>query len=220
MLSAAEASGAVLAITGNLYGYGPVNGPMTEDTPLAATGRKGRVRAKMWQDVLAAHDAGRVRVTEVRASDYVGAGAQSVLSLAIVPALAAGRTARVPADIDLPHSFTYTGDTARMLVTAARDERAWGRPWHVPTNPPVTLRELAQRYFRIAGHPNAKVTGIPRWLPRVIAPFSPMVRELVEMDYQFYAPFELDSSVATRTFGLAATDLDEAISEVARAARS
>jgi nucleoside-diphosphate-sugar epimerase len=219
MLAAAEANDAVLAITGNLYGYGPVRGPMTEQTPLASTGRKGGVRVKMWQEALAAHEAGRVRVTEARASDYLGAGAQSVVSLAIVPALAAGRTARVPADIDLPHSFTYTGDVARMLVTAARDERAWGRAWHVPTNPPLTIRELAERYFRIAGHPDAKVTGIPRWMPRMIAPFVPMVRELVEMDYQFYAPFELDSSAATRTFGLAPTGLDEALSEVAEAAR-
>jgi nucleoside-diphosphate-sugar epimerase len=215
MLNAAETSGAVLATTGNLYGYGPVLRPMTEDTPLAATGRKGRVRIKMWQDALAAHEAGRVRVTEVRGSDYVGVGAASVLTLAVLPALAAGRTARVPADIDLPHSFTYTGDVARMLVTAARDERAWGRAWHVPTNPPVMIRDLAQRYFRIAGHPKAKVTGLPRWLPRTIAPFSAMVRELVEMDYQFYAPFVLDSSAATRTFGLTPTDLDAALSEMA-----
>ncbi len=50
MLNAAKATDAILAITGNLYGYGPVDGPMTEDLPLAATTRKGRVRAKMWND--------------------------------------------------------------------------------------------------------------------------------------------------------------------------
>ena len=41
---------AVLAITGNLYVYGPVNRPMTEDMPLAAPTVKGKVRVKMWQD--------------------------------------------------------------------------------------------------------------------------------------------------------------------------
>src|SRR2546430_4109535 len=40
--------------------------PLTEAAPLAATGPKGRVRARVWQDALAAHQAGRVRVTEVR----------------------------------------------------------------------------------------------------------------------------------------------------------
>jgi len=117
MLSAAKATDAVLAITGNLYGYGPVDGPMTEDLPLAATTRKGQVRAKMWNDAVAAG----VRVTEARASDYVGPGAASVFSAVILPAMAKGRTARMPADIDLPHTFTYTLDTARTLVTLARD---------------------------------------------------------------------------------------------------
>src|SRR6266536_1896491 len=74
LLAAAENSGAVLTTTANLYGYGPVDGPMTEDTPLASTGRKGRVRTRMWLDALAAHDAGRVRATEARASDFIGPG--------------------------------------------------------------------------------------------------------------------------------------------------
>jgi nucleoside-diphosphate-sugar epimerase len=201
MIGAAKANGAVLAITGNLYGYGPVDGPMTEQTPLAATGRKGRVRIRMWQDAL---DAG-IPVTEVRGSDYIGPGAASVFSAVLLPAMAKGRTARIPANIDLPHTFTYTLDAARTLITAARDERAWGRAWHVPSNPPVTIRSLAQRFFEVTGEPAVKVTALPRWLPRLAAPFNPWVRELVEMDYQFYRPFVLDSSAATRTFGLTAT---------------
>ena len=36
LLAAAERSGAVLATANNLYGYGPVDGPITEATPLAA----------------------------------------------------------------------------------------------------------------------------------------------------------------------------------------
>ena len=65
LLAAAESSGAVLAITGNLYGYGPVDRPMTEDLPLAATGVKGRVRAQMWHDALALHETGRPSATHI-----------------------------------------------------------------------------------------------------------------------------------------------------------
>ena len=90
LLGAAERVGAVLVTLSNLYGYGPAARslgssaydqahPMTEATPLAATGRKGQVRAQVWLDALAAHEAGRVRVTEVRAADFVGPGAQSAL---------------------------------------------------------------------------------------------------------------------------------------------
>ena len=58
MLAAAERTGAVLVTMSNLYGYGPVDGPMTEDLPLRPTTAKGRVRAAMWHDALAAHQAG------------------------------------------------------------------------------------------------------------------------------------------------------------------
>jgi len=65
VLGAAERSGAVLVTLSNLYGYGPGGPggyaeahPMTEATPLAATGPKGRIRARVWQDALAAHRAG------------------------------------------------------------------------------------------------------------------------------------------------------------------
>ena len=167
LLSAAEESGAVLATTGNLYGYGPVDGAMTEDTPLAATGRKGRVRARMWRDALAAHEAGRVRATEVRASDYLGGGADSMVSSVVVPAVLAGRTAWVPGRLDVPHSFTYTGDTARALVTVAADERAWGRAWHVPSPPPLTIRSLAGSLARIAGRPAPRLRPVPPAVVRV-----------------------------------------------------
>jgi len=80
LLGAAERSAAVPATVSNLYAYGPaadslgVRGydpshPMTETTPLAATGTKGRIRAQMFRDALEAHEAGRVRAVEIRASD-------------------------------------------------------------------------------------------------------------------------------------------------------
>src|SRR5450631_3437435 len=64
LLTAAERSNAVLVTASNLYAYGRVSGPMTEDLPLAALGPKGRTRAQMWREALAAHESGRVRVTE------------------------------------------------------------------------------------------------------------------------------------------------------------
>ena len=214
MINAAKASGAVLAITGNLYGYGPVTGPMTDQTPLAATGRKGRVRSQMWRDALASG----VRTVEARGSDYIGAGAVSVFSAVLLPAAAKGRTAWAPADLDAPHTFTYTGDMARTLVTLAGDERAMGRAWHVPSAPAISIRDLARRYCAVAGIPAIRLRSLPRWVMRAAGLAVPMARELAEMDYQFYAPFVLDASTTTATFGLTATDLDDALREVAAAA--
>ncbi|MFC4529439.1 NAD-dependent epimerase/dehydratase family protein [Sphaerisporangium dianthi] len=215
MLTAAERSGAVLVVTGNLYGYGPVDRPMTEDMPLAAPGTKGKVRARMWRDALAAHEAGRVRVTEIRGSDYFGPGMsdQSIFGDRFLRPLIAGKPIRVPADPDQPHSLTYLPDVVRALATAAVDERAWGRAWHVPSAPASTVRQIAVRLAELAGAPAPRVSSIPHVVMRVAGAFSPLLRELEETRYQFVRPFTVDSSAFESTFGVAPTPMDIALKQ-------
>jgi len=211
LLSAAERCSAVLVTMSNLYGYGPVSRPMTEDLPLRATTVKGRVRARMWHDALAAHEAGRIRATEARASDFVGRGGRSLVGEMMLPAVRQGRPARVPVNFDVPHSTTYTSDAARTLVALGANESAWGRPWHVPTPPAVTLRELAARFAALAGAPEPRLRPMPNWMLRLGGVFSPMAHEFVEMRYQFERPFVLDSSAVELAFGLKPTPLDDAL---------
>ena len=212
MIAAAKAAGAVYVITGNLYVYGPQpGGYMSETTPMAAVGRKGKVRIKMWRDALASG----VRTIEVRGSDYVGSGAIGVFSSVLLPAMQKGRTAWAPGDPDLPHSFTYTGDMAHTMITLARDERAYGKAWHAPTLPAITIRELADRYAALTGAPRPKIRKLPRFVMRTAGLAVPMARELAEMDYQFYAPFHLDSKLTEETFGLAPTPLEVPLRETA-----
>jgi nucleoside-diphosphate-sugar epimerase len=207
LLAAAERTGAVLATVSNLYGYGPVDVPMTEDLPLAATTLKGRVRARMWRDALAAHEAGRARVTEVRGSDYLCPGDQSVLGDRLMRPLLAGRTPRVMGRLDEPHTWTSVHDVARLLVTVADDERGWGRAWHVPSAEPRTQREAVADLAAAAGVP-ARVAAYSPAVLALIAPFVPVVRAAREMTYQFERPFVLDASAARRTFGLEPTPWD------------
>jgi nucleoside-diphosphate-sugar epimerase len=208
LLAAAEFSGAVLATVGNLYGYGRVDAPMTEQTPLAATGPKGRVRNAMWRDALAAHEAGRIRMFEVRGSDYLGGN--SMLSYVVTPALRRGRRAFVPADLDAPHTWTCTDDVAALLVTGVYDERAWGRAWHVPSNDPLTIRELtAIAAAQLDVTP--KVATMPYAVLWAAGLVNPMAKELRETQHQFRHPFVLDSTAAQETFGLVPTPIDDAV---------
>lgn len=215
LLAAAERSGAVLVTMANLYGYGPVDAPMTEDTPLdSAPGTKGAIRNAMWHDALAAHEAGRVRVTEARASDFYGPGLRTTGHLAeyVVPRILAGKRGRlVQGDLDAPHSWTHVDDVARTLVTLAGDERAWGRPWHVPTGPAASVREMASRIARIAGVPDRGVQVLPSFAVRLGGLAVPFLRELAEVRYQFAEPFVIDSSAAQETFGLRPTPLDDGL---------
>jgi nucleoside-diphosphate-sugar epimerase len=213
MLAAAQLSGAPLVITGNLYVYGAVDRPMTEDMPLAAHTVKGKVRVRMWQDALDAMRAGRISgVTEVRASDFISP--RHTLLERALPAMRAGRTVWLPTPLDVPHTFTYVGDVARALIALGRDPRAWGKAWHVPSAPAMTLREHVTRAASVGGFPTPRLRRIPEAAVRAVGLFEPFTREFVEMLYQFKRPFILDSSHTTATFGLTATDLDEALRQV------
>lgn len=210
---AAQRSGAVLATVSNLYGYGPVTAPMTEDTPLRPHGKKGEVRAHMWRDALALHEAGLVRVTEVRSSDYIGPNSNSHLGDRIVPRVLAGKSVQVLPSADTPHTWTYVQDVARLLTIVGIDDQAWGRAWHVPSNSPRTQREAINDLARIAAVRPVKVGEVSRLLLRAMGLFNPFMREIPEVAYQFTSPFILDASSAERTFGLTATPWDDVLAK-------
>lgn len=128
LLRAAEGTGAGFVMLGNTYAYAPTDGPVTDDLPIALATRKGRVRAKMWLDALAAHEAGRVKVTEVRAGEFLGPGAGSLFSLLAQQGVLKGDPALLPADLDQPHSYSYIGDVATTLVAVGTGEQAWVAP--------------------------------------------------------------------------------------------
>jgi nucleoside-diphosphate-sugar epimerase len=216
LLTAAERSGAVLATASNLYGYGPVDGPITAATPLAATQPKLRLRAQMWRDALAAHEAGRIRVTEVRGSDYIEAN--SIFSVVLAKPLLAGKRGYVPAALDVPHSWTSIADVAKTLVTAAGTERARGQAWLVPTNPPLTVREISTRFTTLAGTPAPKLTSLPYAVLWTSGLFSPTLRELRITNYQWTRPFVLDASRTEQEFGLTPTPIDQALAALMPAA--
>lgn len=230
LLAAAERSGAVLVTVSNLYAYGPAPAslgvpayderhPLTEATPLAAVGAKGRVRRQMWIDALAAHEAGRIRAVEVRSSDYVGGGAQSVLGERALTPLLAGRTIRLLGRTDRLHSWTFIDDVVRMVVTAAADPRAWGRAWHTPSNAPHTVHAVLDELARRAGVSTPRVQTLPSIGLRALGLISPLLRELRETEYQFGDDFVMDSSAAQRTFGLRPTPWDAVLEAVLAASR-
>jgi nucleoside-diphosphate-sugar epimerase len=210
LLTAAERTGAVYAITGNLYPYGPVDGPMRETLPDAATDHKGILRARLWADARTAHEAGRVRAVEVRASDYVGAGiGENGHITRVLPAALQGKAVSMIGRTDLPHTFTDVLDVARMLVAAAADETAHGRTWMVPSNAPRSQVQALTEVLAAAGKPPVTVRRLPAGMLRAMGLVSPMMREIAEMSYQWTAPYVVDDSAARAHFGIEPTPWDE-----------
>lgn len=217
VLAAAEATGARLVSMENVYMYGRPDGhALTEDRENNAHTKKGQLRARMAEDLLTAHHAGRAEIAIGRASDYFGprGGAQSNLGDRVFPAALAGKTSTVLGDRHQPHTYTYIPDIGEGLAVLGEHPDAPGEIWHLPNDPGTrSTQEIIDTIYRQARQGRTKLRAVPPFLLRAMALTSPVMRELAEMQYQFEEPFIVDSSKITTRLGVKATPLDQAITE-------
>ncbi|MFD8425998.1 NAD-dependent epimerase [Streptomyces coelicoflavus] len=210
LLGAARRTGAAYVMLGNLYAYGPVSGgPIRPDFPLAATGPKGRARARAWEEAIASG----VKVTEVRAAQFYGAGAFSVFSLMVQRQVLESRLVLVPQELDVPHSYSAIGDTARTLVAASRTEQAYGRAWHAPTST-LSVRELAGRLAGLAGAPEPRMEELTERDLTLLAFTEPFWAEIHEVLTEPGRPFVIDYAETERILGVSATPVDDVLGQV------
>ncbi len=214
VLAAAEHTDALLVSLENLYGYGMTYGvPMKEYHPLTATTVKGRTRAAMTRDLLAAADAGRVQIAIGRAADFFGAGVtQSTLGARVFANALDERRIDFLGNPALLHTYSYVPDIAAGLATLGTDVRAIGHVWHLPGPDTVTTRALLDLIGREVGYP-VTVRSMPKMLMRALGLVNPTVNGLVEMRYQFDEPFVLDTSKYEARFGAAGTSIETALAD-------
>lgn len=209
LLSAAASVGAVLVYADNLYMYPPTASPMTEELPPAPITRKGRLRAELAETLLTAHRQGAVRAVIGRASDFYGPGGRmSTIGDNFFGRLVAGKNIQWLGRTDMPHSITYLGDFARGLITLGSHEESWGQVWHVPTAAPLTGAQYAALAAREAGVP-VRLSRVSPLMLRLGGLFSPLLRETIEMQFEFQQPYILDDSKYLRAFGGGPTPYDE-----------
>jgi nucleoside-diphosphate-sugar epimerase len=211
IIEAAAAAGARLVFGDNAYAYGPVDGPLTEDLPYSASGPNGRTRARIAETLMRAHEAGRIRATIGRGSDFFGPYAHlSTVGDRVFARAIAGKPAQVLGNPDLLHTVTYIEDFARALVTLGEREEAMGEVWHVPNAEAVTMRRFVQMVFEAADQP-PRLRAAPRWGIALAAVFNPTLRAVREQLYQSERPWVVDSTKFEVAFGWKATSLPEAV---------
>ena len=210
VLEAAGAVGAVVVFPESLYSYGPVDGPMTEDLPRAATGGKLGVRTEL----LAQRDASATPTVSVAASDFYGPGVRNAhAGERLGPTVLGGRTMRVLGSLDQPHSFTYVPDLAAAMITAAGRQDLWNSFLHAPTAAPLTQRRLVEMVAAAGGVRVPRMSAIPAGILGAAGLVSREMRELAETSYMFTRPFVLDSSASEQRLGLSPTPVEAGLAE-------
>src|SRR5436190_13071296 len=148
-IEACKRSGAKLVFFDNVYMHGKVSGAMTEETPFNPCSKKGEVRAKIATSLINEWKDGALTAMIARAADFYGPETPNGLpNVLVFGPLAKNQKASWLANDSLPHSFTYTPDAARSLVTLAETESAWNQTWHVATTPNPPTGKDVHRHCR------------------------------------------------------------------------
>ncbi len=201
----------------NMYAYGEYNvikGPLKEDLPHLAEGKKGKIRSRIEVNLLNAHKEEKIRATIGKGSDFFGPGAKnSMLGMYLFEKLNNGKDVNLIGNLDKRHSFIYLPDFGKGLVTLGENENAFGKTWHLPHVSSVTVREFAEMVLKEANTESKKVKSMPKFMLLIGSLFIKTAREFREVAYQWESDFVVDSSKFTSTFDVQPTDPEVAIQQ-------
>lgn len=201
----------------NIYMYDPnyLNG-MTEEAPVNPSSKKGKIRTQIAQMILDEVKAGRLTALIARSADFYGPGIKnsSMLNETVIKPLNSGKKANLMASAGFKHSYTYTPDAGKATAILGNTADAYNQVWHLPTAPnPPTGKEWVEAVARELGV-KPKFQVAPKFLVRIIGLFVPIMKEIVEMMYQYDRDYVFDSSKFEKRFDFRATSYQDGIKEV------
>ena len=201
----------------NVYPYGLVKGAMMEETPFNPVSKKGEVRAKIAMLLLDEIKAGNLQGMIVRAADFYGPNVLLSLTHSMVTEkLKAAKASQWMGDINRIHSFTYTPDAGKSVAVLGNTPSAFNQTWHALTSSEkITGEQYIKMACEIMSRPY-KVQTLPKWGVRALGLFVPVLREFVEMMYQYENDYFFDSSKFEKAFNMKAIDYKTGIASTLR----
>jgi len=201
-IAAAKASGARLAIPGNVYNFAPDAGPaIREDAPQVPATRKGAIRVEMERRLRAASEDG-VKVLILRSGDFFGPAAPNS-ALAWLAQKSRGRLSGVYKPGPAAHAFAYMPDLSETLARLADAEDRLGpyEVFHFRGHWMADGEAFGEAMRRASGDPKLKINAFPWVVVWAAAPFNETFRELLEMRYLWKQPIGLDNAKLVRFLG-------------------
>jgi nucleoside-diphosphate-sugar epimerase len=203
----------------NIYMYDANHlAPMTEETPINPASKKGRVRSQILKMILAEVDAGNLQALIARSADFYGPAIKnsSILTETVFKNFAAGKKANWLVSVDHKHSFTYTPDAGRATALLGNTDDAYNQVWQLPTAAnPYTGKEWIETIAQEMGvEPKYQVAS--KFMVRMLGLFVPIMREMVEMLYQYDRDYVFDSSKFEKRFDFKPTTYLDGIKEIAK----
>lgn len=217
-IDACLAANSRLVFFDNIYMYDPNHlSPMTESTPISPSSEKGKVRAAIAGTLMEAGQQKGLKALIARSADFYGYSIQNVslLTETVIKPLSEGKTANWLMDANRLHSFTWVPDAARATAILGNTPDAFGQVWHLPTAPgPLTGKQWVELMAGLLGaKPKYRVVG--RTLTRMMGWFMPVMRESVEMLYQYDRDYVFNSNKFQQRFNYTPISYQEGAATIA-----
>ena len=201
VINACKENKSKLVFFDNVYMYGKVVGPMTEETPFNPCSRKGEVRAKIATMILDEVKKEELTALIARAADFYGPETQnSFLNMMVFENLKKGKSAQLMISKNLKHSFTYTPDAGKATALLGNTPSAFNQTWHLPTDMNVLTTEQIVEIAAKALNTKPKITVLPRLMIQMAGLFNPIIKESVEMLYQYDSDYIFNSDKFDEAF--------------------
>jgi nucleoside-diphosphate-sugar epimerase len=206
---------AKLVFFDNVYANGLVNGVMTETTAYNPSSKKGEVRARIATTLMDEVKAGNLDAMIIRAADFYGPGATlSLIHNMVTERLKAGKKAQWIGDPKKIHTFTYTPDAGRSVALLGNADEAYNQVWHALTSPErITGEGIIRSAYEVMNMPDKGIQAMSKTGVRVLGLFISVLREFVEMMYQFENDYIFDSSKASKFLNEQATSYKVGVPE-------
>jgi nucleoside-diphosphate-sugar epimerase len=216
VLSACSKNNAKLVFFDNVYVYGLVDGPMTEETPVRPNSQKGEIRKTMQDMILRAIEQKQVTAVIAKSADYYGPDAKlSLFYINNIEKILKGKKPGWMGNPSLLHSFTYLPDAAKALIELGLSNKADNQVWHLPTAKPLTGNDYMKILTDVMHVPNS-FTKFNKFMMRLVGLFNADAKEVVEMFYQYDHDYIFDSSKFEKTFLTKPTSYDIGIRTMAQ----
>ena len=222
-IAAARRGGATIVFPGNVYNYGPDDGPLfSEASPQNPVTRKGAIRVEM-EGMLSAASRDGVRAIIVRAGDFFGPGGGAASSWFAQGLVKPGKPVTkviYPGAPAAGHAWAYLPDLAEAVarLVARRAEFAPFETFNFGGHSLARGVEMAEVICDAAGIARTRIGSFPWWAIGALSPFVEMFREMREMRYLWQRDVRLDYRKLVAVLGAEPhTPLADAVRESLRA---
>ncbi|MDB5060894.1 MAG: NAD-dependent dehydratase [Mucilaginibacter sp.] len=211
VINVAKETKARLIFFDNVYMYGLVNGPMTEQTPYKPNSVKGEIRAGIASKIMEEVKAGNIRAIIARAPDFYGTDSQnSFFDMMVLDKYSKKQTAQWIGNPKVKHNFIYIPDAGKAMYLLGQSPESDNQIWHLPTAPVKTGKEFIELAANIYGV-KPKFIAINKFMLWLVGLFQKVVAGTVEMYYQYDHDYNFNSDKFEKAFNFKPTSYQDGI---------